>query len=239
MSHGNLLGAQDCLLMETSPLKLKSLLHGQITLSSWVPQKFLNPELQSCYQSCSLQNEDFILDCEIDITEIEAAIAKLNQGKSCGSDGILSEHVIYSGPIFKWWLKKVFNCIISLEAVPPSPLSAIVVPIYKGKGRNPLLTSSYRGISLTSIIGKLFEHILLQTPILKEKGIPHYTQTAFQSGTLCADPTEVVQEAVRDYKVQQSTSASIILKRLLIPWNTVFFFTTYTDRINGKAWRVH
>ena len=68
------------------------------------------------------------------------AIAKLNQGKSCGPDGILFEYVIYSGPIFILWLKKVFNCIISLEAVPPSLLSAIVLPIYKGKGRNPLLT---------------------------------------------------------------------------------------------------
>ena len=45
------------------------------------------------------------------------------------------------------------------------------------KGKNPLLTTSYRGISLTSVIGKLFEYIILQrmTPILSERNIPHYT----------------------------------------------------------------
>ena len=31
------------------------------------------------------------------------------------------------------------------------------------------------------------------------RGIPHYTQTAFHKGISCADPTEVIQEAVRDY----------------------------------------
>ena len=45
-----------------------------------------NPALQelqskiTMYQSCSLQNEDFVLDTEIEIVEIEAAIAKLKPG---------------------------------------------------------------------------------------------------------------------------------------------------------------
>ena len=116
-------------------------------------------ELQSklaSYQSCSLGNEDYIFDTEIEIEEMESAIAKLKQGKSAGPDGIIPEHAIHSVPIFKLWLKKFFNCIVSLEEIPPCLSSAIVVPIYKGKGRNPLLTSNYRGISLTSVIGKVY-----------------------------------------------------------------------------------
>ena len=72
-------------------------------------------------------------------------------------------------------------------------------------------TSNYRGISLTSVTGKLFERIILKmiTPVLKERGIPHYTQTAFQSGISCADPTEVVQEAVRSYGMLLRSRKSI------------------------------
>ena len=74
----------------------------------------------------------------------------------------MSEHIIYGGPTFKLWLKKVCNAIIDLEVVPPSFLKAVIVPIYKGKGKDPLSTNNYRVISLTSVIGKLFERIVLQ-----------------------------------------------------------------------------
>ena len=46
--------------------------------------------------------------------------------------------------------------------------------------------------------GKLFECILLQrmgSPLLKEKGILHYTQTTFQSGISCADSSRRPSEA--------------------------------------------
>ena len=112
------------------------------------------------YQSTSLQNEDSVLESEIDIMEIDTEIGKLKQGKSPGPDGILPEHIIHSGPIFKLWLKKIFNYIISLEVVPQSFSNTTIVPIYKGKGRDPMQTSNYRGISLTSVIGKLFERII-------------------------------------------------------------------------------
>ena len=155
-------------------------------------------ELQSevlSYQSQSLQNEDFILNTDIEISEVEAAMKKLKQRKSAGPDGISPEHLIYGDPVLKLWLKKVFNCIITYKTIPSCLANAIVVPIYyKGKVRNPLITTSYRGISLTFIVGKVFEYIFLQrmTPILSERGIPHYTQTAFQRGISCADPDKVI-----------------------------------------------
>lgn len=96
-----------------------------------------------------------MLDTEIDITEIDASIAKLKAGKSCGPDGIYQEHLVHSGPIFGLWLKKIFNCIIEFEAMKSSFLCAVTIPIYTGRAGNPL-TTNYCGISLTSVISKLF-----------------------------------------------------------------------------------
>ena len=152
-------------------------------------------------QASSPENEDFVLNTPIVVEELEGAIKKLKRGKSSGPDGIIPEHILFGGQNLRLWLINIFNAIINLESVPPCLTDAIIVPIYKGKGKNPNLTSNYRGIALTSVVGKLFERILLQrlVPLLEEKGIPHYTQSAYQAGISCADPTEVVQEAIRSH----------------------------------------
>lgn len=78
------------------------------------------------------------------------------------------------------WLKRLFNCMISLECIP----STVLIPVHKGKGRNPFNPNSYRGISLTSIIAKVLENILLRRmlPVLQENGFPHISQTAYIPG---------------------------------------------------------
>lgn len=88
--------------------------------------------------------------------------------------------------------------VITFESIPSSLKEATTIPIYKGKGWHALLTKNYRGISLSSIIGKRLEQIVLvrMTPILEESGIPHKMQRAFQAGNSCADAMEAVQEAV-------------------------------------------
>ena len=184
---------------------------------------------------CSMENEDFILDVPITVDGIEGVIKLLKRGKSSGPDGILSEHIIYGGLSLKLWLLKIFNNMVKFECMPECLNNATIVPIYKGKGKNPLSTNSYRGISLTSIIGKLFECILLHrmTPILEKNGIPNHTQSAYQAGLSCADPTEVVQEAVRSHIQHGSTvciSVFMISKRRLTQWNIVSFLTIFTNQ---------
>ena len=53
----------------------------------------------SLYKVSSTQNEDFIVDTPITAEEIEAAVARLKRGKSCGPDGILPEHIIFGGSV--------------------------------------------------------------------------------------------------------------------------------------------
>ena len=220
--------------------------HFETLGSSKVQESPLLQQLQSTIpllHSLSLNNEDYVLDVPITIEEIEGAIAKLKRGKSSGPDGILPEHIIYGGSALRRWLKRIFTTIIDLEAVPPSLLNAITVPIYKGKGKNPLLTNNYRGISLTSVIGKLFERILLLrlTPVLEENGIPHHTQTAYQAGISCADPTEVVQEAVKNH-IQHGSVVYQCFYDLEKAFDSVEYCVLldhlYRSGINGKAWRL-
>ena len=128
----------------------------------------------------SLAKEDGILDYEIAIEEVESIVKSLKNGKSCGADEISPEHLKYGGPALICWLKRLFNAMVTLEYIPPSLCHGLIIPVYKGKGRDPFNPNSYRGITLTSVIAKIFETILLHRmlPILHESNFPHISQTA-------------------------------------------------------------
>ena len=220
--------------------------HFQSLGKSVVPETPVLQQLESNIShlySSSLANEDFVLDTKITAEEVERVVKMLKRRKSSGPDGIQTEHIIYGGTAMILWLQRVFNHIIEFEQIPPCLNNAIIVPIYKGKGKNPLQTSSYRGISLTSIVGKLLERIILYriTPLLEERGIPHYTQTAYQSGLSCADPTEAVQEAIRSH-IQHGSTAYQCFYDLEKAFDSIEYCVLlthlYSSGINGKGWRL-
>ena len=47
---------------------------------------------------------------------------------------------------------KIFNTIIHLEEIPTCMKEGVIVPVYKGKGKDPLMPESYRGITMSSVI---------------------------------------------------------------------------------------
>ena len=86
-------------------------------------------------------------------------------------------------------MKKLFNRIIALKEIPTCLNEGLIISVYKGNGKDPLLPDSYRGITLSSVITKLFEIVLLQrlTPLLEEVGFADFSQTAYQKGISCSD----------------------------------------------------
>lgn len=88
------------------------------------------------------------------ISPIEVLEA-LKQGKSPGPDGLLSEHIMYGGTTLIPWLTKVFDRIITIEEVPSCMKVGHIVPIYKRKGKDPLLASIYRGSTILPVLSKL------------------------------------------------------------------------------------
>ena len=81
------------------------------------------------------QENDFVLDSKIVVEEVEATLAHLKKSSSGGPDEISPQHLSLCGPLFKNWICKVFNTILTLEAIPASFKAGIIVPIYKGKGK--------------------------------------------------------------------------------------------------------
>lgn len=142
-------------------------------------------------------NLDDIVDEDLMIEEIEWALKHIKCGKRGGEDNISAEHLKYGGEWLKVWLKQIFNAIIYLEAIPGSFKTSLIKPIYKGRGKDPLKTSSYRGVALSSVLAKLFEYVFLERlrPVLAESNCPHFLQSTYQKGISCEDAIFATQEA--------------------------------------------
>ena len=119
--------------------------------------------------SRSLSYGENILESEIGIEEVEFAIRRLKKNRAGGADNISPEHLKFSGPVFRIWLCYIYNSICQLECIPQCFKDGVIIPVFKGKGKDPLQTKSYRGISLTSVLAKVFEIILSYriTPLLE------------------------------------------------------------------------
>ena len=147
-------------------------------------------------ECCSFNESDSILDVPFDVEEVEHAFKCLNLKRSGGPDNLLPEHLRYCGPICMNWLCKVYNSICDLEQIPDCFKHGIIVPAFKGKGRDPLLVNSYRGITLTSVLAKVLETLLLNrmSDILDDSKVPQLTQTAYRRNVGCSDSIFASQE---------------------------------------------
>ena len=191
----------------------------------------------------TLAKQDNILDVPFLPEEVNAAIIRLKRNSSAGPDSLSPQHLIYAGTLFKSWLCNVFNAIVNFEAIPSHFKEGVLVPIYKGKGKDPLLPGSYRGITLTSVISKTFEHLLLDRmlPVLSDNNAPHLNQTAYQQGVSCSDATFACQETISKF-IRDGDSIYSCFYDLSSAFDTVEYPVLFSHLkragVSGKAWRL-
>ena len=98
--------------------------------------------------------------CEVTHETVRSALRRLKQGKAPDAFGITSEHLLAADEMLADTLSVLFTSIVSKGVIPVSLKTGLVHPIPK-KGKNPKRPDSYRRITVTSIIGKLLELIIM------------------------------------------------------------------------------
>ena len=117
---------------------------------------------------CNLRCENFESECntnsETELTVLESevgpAIDKLNNGKATDEYGLSSEHFKAAKPVIVPVLTRLFNKILKEKNIPESFKTGIITPVLK-KGKDPKEMGNYRGITVSSVFGKLFEYAIL------------------------------------------------------------------------------
>ena len=146
-------------------------------------------------------------------------------------------------PLARMRSKQVCNAAVELETIPDVLKLGVINPVYKGNGHDPLDTNSYREITLSSVLSKILELLLLGCfrAILSAPEFPHQNQTGFVKKTSCTDAIfsshEVLSQLARGgdrayicffdlQKAFDTVQYPLLLKR------------AFDCGINGKAWRL-
>lgn len=109
--------------------------------------------------------------------EITTAVKSLNTGKAPDAFGLMAEHLIKLGVGATEHMLVLLNCALQLRKAPTCMKLGVLTPIYKKK-KEKNLPSNYRGITVVSVIGKLWEKLI------KERIVPTLavTQNCMQRG---------------------------------------------------------
>jgi len=103
--------------------------------------------------------EEHIIDTEL----VSNVISRLHNGKAPDIAGLSAEHLSYSHPALSVVLCKLFRIIVNSSYIPTGFKCGYIVPIPKLKDSRvkSLSCDDFRGIAISPVVSKVFEHCVL------------------------------------------------------------------------------
>ena len=130
--------------------------------------------------------------------EVERALGETKVGKAAGMDGVRAEMLKKGGVSVLEWLVRLFNVCFLLSVVPVDWVCACIVPLFKGKG-DVCECCNYRGISLLSVVGKVYGRVLINRIRDRTEQVISEVQGGFRRGRGCMDQVFIVRQICEKY----------------------------------------
>lgn len=130
--------------------------HFRSILNSSKDKSMKTDVTNTIHEQCNGSGELFQLE------DISAAVKELKKGKSCGTDGLSGEHVIYAHNNVYVYIRVLFNAMLCHGFIPHNLMSTILVPLLKDKKGDISAKNNYRPIAITNVMSKLLEILILQ-----------------------------------------------------------------------------
>ena len=124
---------------------------------SWIKEKIANSINTDCALGKCYSRHKF------SVTDVYNAIKQLKLSKGDGKVKCMSNYIINATGKAVLYLSLLFNSIISHGFVPNEMLLSTLIPIPKNKRKSVNDSSNYRGITLSSILGKLLDVVVLKS----------------------------------------------------------------------------
>ena len=154
--------------------------------SQWEPE---NPFIDDKVHECPI-----IQQCAT-IAELDAAIKQMSNNKACGIDGITTEYLKIPG--ISAVLLPIINKVLESCTAPAEWRTNIIVPVPK-KG-DLTKYDNYRGISLMSIVGKVYNRILLNRLQRFIDPLLDHTQNGFRRGRATTGHILALRRIIEEY----------------------------------------
>lgn len=143
------------------------------------------------------------LNFVFDIEDIEFALNSIKRGKASGFDGISIEHFLFAHPIVLSCLKILFNLMLLCGYVPNAFGCGIMIPLIKSNDSNINNSDNYRGLTLSPVISKVFEHVILHK--FNTYFASSDLQFGFKAGIGCSDVLFTIRNVIKYFNKRQST----------------------------------
>ena len=142
------------------------------------------------------------------IEDLENALKKTKAGKATGPDNILNTFLIKGSSKFKHTLLLMFNLILEIQEPPENWGSEHITLFHKGGDSGNL--DNYRGISITSNVGKLFCRMIETrlSGIVENQNLLGEIQNGFRPGRGTADNLFLLQNIL---DIQRKNKNNIFL----------------------------
>jgi hypothetical protein len=147
-------------------------------------------------------SDDPMDDVIISADEVARAIAHLKWHKRDGYKGLSTNHLKHASPSIHQHLAHLFNGMIRHGSVPDDFLQGTTIPIPKNRSSNASVSTNYRGITLSSVFGRVFDLIVLDrySSVLQSDQL----QFGFKAKHSTAMCTMVLREIISSYVSEQS-----------------------------------
>ena len=99
---------------------------------------------------------------QVTMLEVLQIVKDLPNAKSSGLDGLNGESLKYAHPLLCLLLSIGFTCMFKHCYIPQCMINSVIIPLIKIKCGDHTDKNNYRPIALSSIISKVFEHIIAE-----------------------------------------------------------------------------
>ncbi|MCW4346819.1 MAG: reverse transcriptase family protein [Candidatus Thiodiazotropha endolucinida] len=194
--------------------------------------KLCNIRCDNIHEQC-LNSGEMLTFSEADV---EKAMNQLNNGKSADEYGLSAEHFKAGKRELTPVITNIFNKILCDKEIPPTFKTGLITPVLK-KGKDSKLLENYRGITVTSTFGKLFEYTLLSKL--------DYTQSDMQFGFTEGLSPMMASLLISEAKAESNERNSTVLMATLdsckafdVVDHSILLDKLFEKDINDASWLV-
>lgn len=148
-------------------------------------------EVTSSIQSMT-QDQSVIVLPEV----VNNVIDKTPHGKASGYDNLQYEHLIYAKEFLSTVLANIYTRMLRTGHVPAKLNRGVIITLHKGGNKRKDCPDNYRAITLTSVILKVYESVLLHRSKDTLLSSINHQQGGFQDGLSCLMTSFILRENI-------------------------------------------